>query len=147
MNKAVTAEDKKKDKPTVGEELFLVHLKRLHREEEAEGDVDVVDDHDYLITTSGTSQRKRSGSTVGEELWQIHCKRSRGMSEEGEYDRDDVNEVDSDEHHKQKKTVASISTSSPTTSVKSKDVGGEFKCTRYNLRHKDVSSTKKDFIK
>jgi hypothetical protein len=135
MNKAATAEDKRKDKPTVGEELFLVHLKRLHREEAACGDVDVEDDHDHPQTTS---QRKRSASTVGEELWQIHCKRSHCMSEE---QVDEEVEVDSDEHHKQKKTVASISTkSSPTTTSK---VGEEFKCTRYNLRRKDGSSAKK----
>lgn len=67
------AEETKKDRPTVGEELFLVHLRRCRDEE---------DDHDHE-----EGPRKRSASTIGEELWEIHLKRSRGM--EGSLDRDE----------------------------------------------------------
>lgn len=55
---------------TPGEELFLVHLRRLREEE---------DDHDYL-------PRKRRSCSVGEELWEVHRMRSQGT--EGDLDRD-----------------------------------------------------------
>lgn len=55
---------------TMGEELYLVHLKRVHDEPPS------ADDYDYA-PPSPTS-RKRSCS-AGEELWNVHLKRSRGM--------------------------------------------------------------------
>lgn len=56
-----------KDKDTTpGEELYLVHLRRLREED---------DDHDYL-------PRKRRSSSVGEELWEVHRRRSQGMEED-----------------------------------------------------------------
>lgn len=53
----------KDGKPTVGEELFLVHLSRKVPPEE-DFDID--------------SPRKRSRS-VGEELWGVHLKRTEGL--------------------------------------------------------------------
>jgi hypothetical protein len=51
--------------PTVGEELWNVHLRRQNEVETTEEDFD-------------HSPRKRTHS-VGEELWGIHIKRSRGI--------------------------------------------------------------------
>lgn len=51
-----------------GEELYLVHLRRL-REEDM--------DHDYL-------PRKRRSSSVGEELWEVHKRRSQGVDDESD---------------------------------------------------------------
>jgi hypothetical protein len=63
---AVKTETLGKDgKPSVGEELFLVHLSR------GKGKVSGIDDLDI------ENPRKRSRS-VGEELWEVHLKRTEG---------------------------------------------------------------------
>ena len=64
-------------KQTVGEELFLIHLRRTNspHHDHAEDE----DDHDYEIP------RKRSRS-IGEELFLTHLKRSEGL--EPDYDTD-----------------------------------------------------------
>ena len=51
---------------TPGEELYLVHLRRMREEE---------DDHDCL-------PRKRRSLSVGEELWEIHRRRSQGVEDD-----------------------------------------------------------------
>ena len=51
---------------SVGEELYLVHLRREQGRERSEDDFDCA------------TPRKRAHS-VGEELWDIHLKRSRGL--------------------------------------------------------------------
>ncbi len=57
------------EKPeTVGEELYLVHLRRHEGEEPRPEDFDM-----ESLTT-----KKRSYS-IGEELWKVHVKRSRGV--------------------------------------------------------------------
>jgi len=53
-------------KPTLGEELFLVHLSRHKNEAPSEDDFD----HDL--------PRKRARS-IGEELWEVHMQRSKGL--------------------------------------------------------------------
>ena len=112
----------KKDKPTVGEELFLVHLKRCREEELLEHqDVDVF----HFGTSSPT--RERSNSTVGEELWEIHRRRSQGLNE------DDDRDVES-----------SSSGPAPTKSMEKKE-GPKHEtkaCARYNLRSKDAPRKK-----
>ncbi|CAJ1953878.1 unnamed protein product [Cylindrotheca closterium] len=55
---------------TVGEELFLVHLRRNEGQEAAEEQRDILPEL--------REARKRSASLIGEELWQVHLKRSRG---------------------------------------------------------------------
>ena len=55
-----------KHKTTPGEELYLIHLRRMREEE---------DDHDYL-------PRKRRSLSVGEELWEIHKRRSKGIEDD-----------------------------------------------------------------
>lgn len=55
---------------TVGEELYLVHLRRHEGEEPRPEDFDHSGD--------STPTKKRS-SSAGEELWNVHLKRSRGM--------------------------------------------------------------------
>ena len=62
-----------KDK-TPGEELFLVHLRRLREEE---------DDHDYL-------PRKRRSCSVGEELWEVHRRRSQGTEDDSDRDTKEI---------------------------------------------------------
>ena len=74
MNNMVTKAE------TVGEELYLVHLRRH------EGEEPKVEDFDFTTTRTPHTTRDRSLS-AGEELWRIHLKRSRG--EEGEDDKDD----------------------------------------------------------
>mmetsp|Transcript_7163 Transcript_7163/g.11329 ORF Transcript_7163/g.11329 Transcript_7163/m.11329 type:complete len:124 (-) Transcript_7163:915-1286(-) len=122
MSNVATVEEtqeSKKNKPTVGEELFLVHLKRCRDEEE---------DHDHITLGRTATPRKRTAFTVGEELWEIHVKRSRGMEEEEE---DEAGSNNGSQHHEQdgKRTTA-------TNKVE------ESKCTRYNLRSKDGSTKK-----
>ncbi|KAL3916692.1 MAG: hypothetical protein SGILL_005061 [Bacillariaceae sp.] len=107
----------KKDKPTVGEELFLVHLKRC-REEELEQQ-----QRDCGIIPPA---RKRSNSTVGEELWEIHLRRSQGLNEE---DDRDVEEHASSTESMEKKASASIKNEAKA-------------CARYNLRSKDAPRKK-----
>ena len=51
---------------TIGEELYLVHLRRHAGEEPKEEDYD----HEH--------PRKRMHD-IGEELWEVHLKRSRGL--------------------------------------------------------------------
>jgi hypothetical protein len=114
MSKADDSEESNKNKPTVGEELFLVHLRRCRQEEE---------DHDHLEA----SARKRSPSTVGEELWEVHLKRSRGLGEH----REEEETLSSDNgSHEEKKAMLSSATAE------------EPKCRRYNLRSKDASPKK-----
>lgn len=61
---------------TVGEELFLVHLRR------AEGQAAAEDEHSSSSDTPPPLEleegRKRRASSIGDELWQVHLKRSRG---------------------------------------------------------------------
>lgn len=110
----------KKDKLTVGEELFLVHLKRCREEELEKQDREVF----------GTSPpRKRSNSTVGEELWEIHRRRSQGMPDDLDRDVDDHDPAENVE----KKAVLAPAASK----------GHEAKvCARYNLRSKDAPRKK-----
>lgn len=101
-------------KPTTpGEELYQVHLRRLREEE---------DDHDYV-------PRKRRSSSVGEELWEVHRRRNLGI--EDDLDRD-IEETDNSDK-KDKKDLMN------TTPAKKSDAP---KCSRYNLRSKDVSIKK-----
>jgi hypothetical protein len=68
---------KDKDKPvSVGEELYLVHLRRHKGEEPREEDYD----HE--------APRKRQHD-VGEELWEVHVKRSRGIEPDPDLERED----------------------------------------------------------
>jgi hypothetical protein len=53
---------------TVGEELYLVHLRRH------EGEEPKAEDFDHTQTPT----KRDRGLSAGEELWQIHLKRSRG---------------------------------------------------------------------
>lgn len=63
------------EKPeTVGEELYLVHLRRHEGEDPRPEDFDL-----------DSSPKKRS-SSIGEELWNVHVKRSRGMEPDEEKD-------------------------------------------------------------
>jgi hypothetical protein len=66
---------------TVGEELYLVHLRRH------EGDEPKVEDFDFT-TTPNPTPRDRSLS-AGEELWRIHLQRSQGV-EGGEEKEEDL---------------------------------------------------------
>lgn len=88
-------------KRTVGEELYLVHLRRgqHHHEKEVEGDkesdVESEDDHDY------EPPRKRSRS-IGEELFSVHLKRSEGL----EPDYDIPKEEEETQEHKEERGSA-----------------------------------------
>ena len=110
----------KKDKPTVGEELFLVHLKRCREEE--------LDEHQD-VDVFGTSPplRKRSNSTVGEELWEIHRRRSQGLNEDEDRDVEDPN-------HAATECMEKKDTPSKNEATKV--------CARYNLRSKDAPRKK-----
>jgi len=70
-SKRTTMMDKQK---TPGEELYLVHLRRLREKD---------DDHDCL-------PRKRRSSSVGEELWEVHKRRSQGMDDDLDRDTEEI---------------------------------------------------------
>lgn len=62
-----------------GEELYLVHLRRMTAPDPHPEDVE--DDHDYEAP-------RKLRKTIGEELFAIHLERSRGLPPD--YDRDDA---------------------------------------------------------
>lgn len=109
------------DKPTStpGEELYLIHLRRLREEE---------DDHDHL-------PRKRRACSAGEELWEVHRRRSVGMEED--YDED----MPCQDHN----TTGNMKTEEKNRSPRSQKVVHDItsKCCRYNLRSRDHSIHKK----
>ena len=107
----------KNEHRTPGEELYLVHLKRFHNEE---------DDHDFL-------PRKRRSSSVGEELWEIHMKRSQGLDDDSDRDTEDSLLLDKRNFHKHR--VIKVTSAPEKKSEKPK-------C-RYNLRNRDSQITKK----
>lgn len=107
-----------KHKTTPGEELYLIHLRRMREEE---------DDHDCL-------PRKRRSSSVGEELWEIHKRRSKGM--EDDLDRDNTIE----ETHPADNKVAG---SKEIVTLQEKKT--HLPKRRYNLRSADAT-TKKSWI-
>lgn len=58
------------EKPSLGDELFMVHLSRMS---------DTPEDVDKEISLTHQPQ-----TTIGESLWQVHLKRSAGLGEESE---------------------------------------------------------------
>lgn len=68
---------------TVGEELYLVHLRRHEGEQVRPEDFDFSEDGSN--STNNKINKKRSGS-IGEELWNVHVKRSRGMEPDTDND-------------------------------------------------------------
>jgi len=71
---------------TIGEELYLVHLRRHEGNEPKAEDFDqYYSPSSSSAPTSPTTIKRHRGFSAGEELWQIHLKRSRGL----EYDPDD----------------------------------------------------------
>jgi hypothetical protein len=61
---------------SLGEELFLIHLKRTTLTQDANSE-DVEDDHDY-------EKPRHPKKSIGEELFEVHLKRSKGL--EPDYD-------------------------------------------------------------
>lgn len=61
---------------SLGEELFLIHLKRTTMTQDANPE-DVEDDHDY-------EKPRRHMKSIGEELFEVYLKRSKGL--EPDYD-------------------------------------------------------------
>lgn len=108
----MTAGSDRHNHTTAGEELYLVHLRRMREEE---------DDHDYL-------PRKRRSSSIGEELWEVHRRRSQGT--EDDLDRD-IEEVQLSEKRDEPKHVA--------TAPEKKVVAPK---RRYNLRSTDTQNKK-----
>jgi hypothetical protein len=83
-----TSKSNSNSKPSmsVGEELFLVHLKRdehMHDDPETDDDIDLPPPH---------QQRQRSKS-IGEELYEVHVRRSNGLTDKDD-DEADVNAAD-----------------------------------------------------
>jgi hypothetical protein len=62
---------------SLGEELFLVHLKRTTAPDPHPEDAE--DDHDYV-------KPRKPKKSIGEELFEVHLKRSKGL--EPDYDVD-----------------------------------------------------------
>jgi hypothetical protein len=109
---------------TVGEELYLIHLRR-----ESAGSTAEIHKHQALL---------------GQELWNVHCQRSRGDSLEEDKDVQDktplVKVAKSGNKGKSNKTSTGV-TPAVRTKKPSKTVATAV--TRYNLRSKDVALTKK----
>jgi len=111
-------------KPTLGEELFLVHLNRNAGKPVSEQDFDTV------MSSQSPTSRKRSRS-VGEELWEVHVRRSQGL--EPDYDTEEAST----------KAVARPTTSKTTTTKKKKNnnnnkLDSNFKKVMH-LRNRDVT--------
>mmetsp|Transcript_14036 Transcript_14036/g.35317 ORF Transcript_14036/g.35317 Transcript_14036/m.35317 type:complete len:112 (+) Transcript_14036:138-473(+) len=110
----MTASTDNNNHPTPGEELYLVHLRRIREE----------DDHDYL-------PRKRRASSIGEELWEVHRRRSQGMEDDLDRDTDDAHlsdKIDEPTFEKRVARAPSKKTDAP-------------KC-RYSLRSRDSQNKK-----
>ena len=69
---------------SLGEELFLIHLKRTTMTQDANPE-EVEDDHDY-------EKPRHPKKSIGEELFEVHLKRSKGL--EPDYDIDAKSSVD-----------------------------------------------------
>ena len=98
----------------MGEELYLVHLRRKDSPHHVHDPEDSEDDQDY------PHARKRSRS-VGEELYQVHLKRSEGLeleyASEGEKDKktkgrnnEDMDEAPEDKEYDDKKADEIVET-------------------------------------
>mmetsp|Transcript_16874 Transcript_16874/g.41097 ORF Transcript_16874/g.41097 Transcript_16874/m.41097 type:complete len:98 (+) Transcript_16874:248-541(+) len=74
---------------TIGEELFLVHLRRNERSQETAGE------EEHGDTPAELKEGRKRASSIGEELWQVHLKRSRG-----DEDHDVASAHIPDENHK-----------------------------------------------
>mmetsp|Transcript_16903 Transcript_16903/g.35008 ORF Transcript_16903/g.35008 Transcript_16903/m.35008 type:complete len:133 (+) Transcript_16903:206-604(+) len=98
---------------TVGEELYLVHLRRLLHEE---------DDHDSF-------PRKRRSSSVGEELWEVHRRRSQGVEDDSDRDTEEAHTIIINNNNMDKKDHSKCSMMTTKKPEASKY--------RYNLRSRD----------
>lgn len=92
-----------KSTTTVGEELFLVHLRRTQGQAQTE-------DRDLPPELEEVRKRTRANS-IGEELWQVHLKRSRG------YDEDEAQSPNNENHFK---VLANDTTSGKRYNLRSK---------------------------
>jgi hypothetical protein len=108
--------------PTIGEELFLIHLRRE--------------------SAGSTAEIHKHQTVVGQELWNVHCQRSRGESMEEDKDVEEktptIKVGKTGNKGKTKK-----STTTPVVSVKKPSKPATAGVSRYNLRSKDVTVTKK----
>lgn len=79
-----------KPKPsTLGEELFLIHLRRdshMHDDPDEDDDIERLQPGDPLMSCK-PPQRKRAKS-IGEELYEVHVKRSQGLPPDYDNDAD-----------------------------------------------------------
>lgn len=82
---------------TVGEELFLVHLRRCEGQAQWE-------DRDLPPELLQEEGRKRRADSIGEELWQVHLKRSRGCDDS---DVAPAEHLTCENHHKATSTTIS----------------------------------------
>jgi len=78
------------EKKTIGEELFLIHLRRNERKRS------MVDEDSDAEEIDERLPRKRSRS-IGEELFLVHLKRSEGCVENEEYANSNESQVSSEE--------------------------------------------------
>mmetsp|Transcript_35100 Transcript_35100/g.84934 ORF Transcript_35100/g.84934 Transcript_35100/m.84934 type:complete len:158 (-) Transcript_35100:397-870(-) len=148
---------------SVGEELFLVHLRRESESDEHGAGVGVPSSAAAAASSSGvahghgqgilknpiaiSAQRKRE-HTAGEELWLVHCKRSRGMTFDSDEDHhhEEEDEDGGSDHEKdgthQPKSPTTSSASSSSTKKRSKSRVSMPQHCPYNLRSKDVTGKK-----
>mmetsp|Transcript_35099 Transcript_35099/g.84932 ORF Transcript_35099/g.84932 Transcript_35099/m.84932 type:complete len:153 (-) Transcript_35099:388-846(-) len=143
---------------SVGEELFLVHLRRESESDEhgagatssaAAAAAGVAHGHGQGILKNPiaiSAQRKRE-HTVGEELWLVHCKRSRGMTFDSdedhhheEEDEDGGSDHEKDGTHQPKSPTTSSASSS--SKKRSKSRASMPRHCPYDLRSKDVAGKK-----
>ena len=137
---------------SVGEELFLVHLRR---EAESEGHGEGTTSRTAVAAGHGqgilknpiaiSAQRKRE-HTAGEELWLVHCKRSRGMTFDSDEDHHHHHEEGSDHEkdgtHRPKSPTAVASSSKKRSKSRGLMSPPQTRHCPYNLRSKDVTCKK-----
>lgn len=110
-------------KPTIGEELFLVHLSRDRGGQWSEDDFD------------SESPRKRNRSvSVGEELWNVHLCRNRGMEQ-------DIDEDERQPKEKRSGVSAPNKTRSDSKSPKPVRCSDPLAKAVLHLRSRDVQKT------
>jgi hypothetical protein len=120
-NTATTAAAATNSTPTVGEELFLIHLRRE--------------------SAASTAEIHKHQALVGQELWEVHCQRSRGDNA--------VEDMDVGEQTPTLKVGKTGSkgntkkaTSTPAVRTKTQSKPAAAAVSRYNLRSKDAAMTK-----
>eukprot|EP01083_Nonionella_stella_P017809 49892_1 len=118
--------NKENKRKTIGEELWLVHLKRYQASPE---DFDIV------------SPRRKRSKSIGEELYEVHLKRCHGLDLGCDYDSD-CNGIDNYQSKKEDhvKVVGHDTSSSETPNSSDESIDHHVKCHESKLSKESHNS-------